>query len=114
MIGVVLSSIFQSIVNFFVRWYGIQSQFFWSKVFEFFSQLDRTFGIVVNGRLLFHPLYGDYSPVGRIIGPIFRLGRIVLGAMTYAVLFALAFTAWLVWLAIPALFILAIMVPSRI
>ena len=114
MILVLGSAIWQSIVNFFVRWYGVQSQFFWSKVFELFSQLDRTFGIVVNARLLLHPLYGDYSPVGRIIGPFFRLGRIVLGAMTYAVLFSLAFAAWLVWLAIPVLFILAIMVPGRV
>lgn len=114
MILVVLSSIWHSVVNFFVRWYGVQSQFFWSKVFEFFAQLDRTFGIVVNARLFFHPLYGDYSPVGRVIGPIFRLGRILTGAMTYCVLFALAAGAWLVWLAIPVLFILAMMVPARV
>ncbi len=114
MIFVVLSSLWHCVVNFFVRWYGVQSQFFWGKVFEFFASLDQTFGIVVNARLILQPLYGDYSPIGRIIGPVFRLGRIVFGAMTYVVLFGVAAGVWLAWLAVPVLFILAIMVPGRI
>jgi hypothetical protein len=48
-------------------------------------------------QLLFRPLYGDYSVVGRIIGPIFRLGRLLMGGVLHVLLaaaFAAAFVAW--------------------
>ncbi len=114
MIRLIVSAILQSVLNFFVRWYGTGSQFFWSRVFEWFASLDRTFGVAINARLIMHPLYGDYSPVGRVIGPVFRLGRIALGAATYALLFVFAGAAWLAWLAIPALLLITMLVPARL
>ena len=34
-------------------------------------------GVLINLKLVFQPIFGDYSYMGRVIGPIFRLGRVL-------------------------------------
>ena len=86
---------------FFVRWYVSFSKRFWGRVLDIASDLDRTFAIKINARLWLQPLYGDYSPVGRIIGPIFRTLRIFFGFVAYFFIFVFAAFLWVLWLLIP-------------
>lgn len=67
---------------------------------------DRSLAIKVTLRYFFQPLYKDYTVIGRILGIIFRTGRILIGAVVYAMIVALFLLFYLVWLAIPAVIIL--------
>ncbi len=99
-----ISQLWYRLALFFERWYREASIHYWGWVIGEFRKLDRTFALKINFRLLLHPLYGDYTPTGRILGPIFRFLRILLGLGVYLVFLSLAFTLWLIWLgAIPYL-----------
>ncbi|KKT86168.1 MAG: hypothetical protein UX26_C0023G0007 [Parcubacteria group bacterium GW2011_GWC1_45_9] len=72
-------------------------------VFYFLGTLDKNFAVLINARLWLQPLYGDYSPVGRILGPILRSLRIFSGVAVYSLILLLAFFLWLGWiLVLPA------------
>ncbi|OGY39133.1 MAG: hypothetical protein A2418_03070 [Candidatus Brennerbacteria bacterium RIFOXYC1_FULL_41_11] len=98
MISFVFKQIFHEITCFFRRWYLERSEQFWSAIFYFFRSLDKTLAIEINVRLWLKPLFNDYSPVGRVIGPIFRTLRIVFGGSIYAIVFIFAGLIWLAWL----------------
>jgi hypothetical protein len=49
----------------------------------------------------FEPLYKDYSVVGRVLGVIFRFGRVVIGAGLYAAVTLCFIAIYLVWIAVP-------------
>lgn len=92
-------------IGFFAHWYGDGSRAFLGA----YRSASRSVEDVVASRamlhLLFRPLYGDYSFVGRLIGPVFRLGRLAIGALAHAgLVFAFGF-AWLAWVAVPPLLI---------
>lgn len=57
----------------------------------------------LNLRLIFTPIYGDYTFMGRLIGFVVRLFQIVLGLALVLILAALSFIIPLVWYLIPAL-----------
>ncbi|MFN7088324.1 MAG: hypothetical protein ACK4NX_00650 [Candidatus Paceibacteria bacterium] len=95
--------------HFFYRWFIEASLDFWSWVLEYARALDKTFAILINVKLWLQPLYGDYSPVGRIIGPVFRTIRIFLGAISYAIFFGIAFLLWIFWLSIPIFIVFKIL-----
>ena len=97
MISFVGQQIFHELTCFFRRWYFERSNQLWSLVFYFLGALDKNFAVAINARLWLQPLYGDYSFVGRIIGPILRTLRIVFGSLIYLVILALAFFVWLGW-----------------
>lgn len=104
MFSFIFNQIFHEIVCFFRRWYLERSERFWSAVFAFLGVLDKNFAVAINARLWLQPLYGDYSPVGRILGPILRTIRIVFGGSVYSFVLFLAGLIWLVWLlSIPAI-----------
>ena len=63
---------------------------------------DQSFAIKVTARHFFEPLYKDYSIVGRIMGVIFRTGRIVLGGILYVLITIVFAIVYIIWLAIPA------------
>ncbi len=98
MFSFIFNQIFHEIICFFRRWYLERSEWFWSAVFAFLGVLDKNFAVAINVRLWLQPLYGDYSPVGRILGPILRTLRIVLGGLIYAIVLVIAGSLWLVWL----------------
>lgn len=93
------------IAGFFLHWYRGGSQAFLAR----YRSLSRTLENAVASRamlhLLFRPLYGDYSIVGRIIGPVFRLGRLALGGIAHLMLATLFLIGWLAWLVLPPLLI---------
>lgn len=101
MIRVLLSTVWGSMRNFVWRWYVTWTLDFWSEVVSVMSTLDRTLGVGVNARMITKPLFGDYSFIGKIIGPIFRCMRVCTGGIVYAVLWCGAGAIWLAWCAIP-------------
>ena len=63
---------------------------------------DQSFAVAITLRHFFEPLYKDYSVIGRILGIVFRAGRVAIGGVFY-LLIALVFAViYLIWIAIPA------------
>lgn len=89
------------IAGFFAHWYVDGSRAFLARYRDASRSLE---GLVASRsmlHLLFRPLYGDYSFVGRIIGPIFRTGRLAIGALAHLALAAAFLAAWLLWVLLP-------------
>ena len=97
----VIQRFFVRIFDFFFHWYVEGVGAIWSRFKKTFFDMDQTIALRITLRHLFEPLYKDYSPVGRIIGPIFRVGRILFGVAFYAVLFAFFFVIMAAWVAVP-------------
>lgn len=97
------------IVDFFHHWYIGASRYFLRGLFSFLTQLDSTFAVHITVRHFFEPLYKDYSPIGRIVGIIFRSGRVLIGSVIYIVLTAIFLAAYVAWLLVPILILLLIL-----
>jgi len=94
--------------GFFRHWYVDASHWFLRAFVAAVSHFERTLAIRVTLRHLLEPLYKDYSIVGRILGPLFRTGRVAVGVVWYfilAALFALLYLAWLT--VVPLIFLYA-------
>jgi len=61
---------------------------YWKKVFTLSVAFESAWATLITLRYFFKPLYQDYSITGRIIGPLFRLGRIIIGVGMHLVLLA--------------------------
>lgn len=93
------------VVEFFRHWYVGGTEAFIRRFTAAVRSVEAIVAVQVTLRFFFQPLFRDYTVVGRIIGPIFRLGRLAIGVVVYAVLFAMFFAAYVVWIAFPALLI---------
>ena len=71
---------------------------FWMRLLE---DLDYTFAWRLTFLHLFQPMYGDYTFVGRILGPFFRLGRLLVASVLYVVIFVVAGVGYVVWALVP-------------
>lgn len=91
---------------FFHHWYVDGSYFFGRLWMTIFLSLERTFALRITLTHFFEPLYQDYSIVGQIIGPIFRLGRVVTAGLLYSILGIFFLSLYLFWLAIPVVLLL--------
>jgi hypothetical protein len=92
---------FYRFVDFFHHWYVDGSRYLGHRFLSILRNADRTIALQITLRHFFEPLYRDYSVIGRILGVIFRTGRIVIGVIVYFFL-TLAFLAlYLLWLAAP-------------
>lgn len=69
----------KGIYGFFNFWYIRGAKDFLQRKWVFFRNLEQDMGILINLRMLFQPIYGDYTFAGRLIGPVFRLLRVSLG-----------------------------------
>ena len=87
--------------DFFHHWYVHGSRRFAHTFVSLLESLDETFAVKITLTHFFEPLYGDYSFMGRLLGPVFRIGRVSIGAAVYLVLTALFLCAYLVWLLVP-------------
>lgn len=74
---------------------------FWRTFTRGARGIEESIAVRVTLHLFFQPLFRDYSVVGRILGPIFRLGRLVVGGVAYAILFVLLLFAYVCWLILP-------------
>ena len=94
------------IAIFFHHWYVDGSYFFARHSLHLFLNLERTIAFRITAAHLFEPLYQDYSIVGQIIGPIFRLVRLIFGGIIYIILGLIALSLYIAWLAIPVILLL--------
>lgn len=87
--------------DFFHHWYVHGSRHFAHAFVNLLESLDETFAVKITLTHFFEPLYGDYSIVGRLLGPVFRIGRAGIGLSVYLVVATLFLSAYLIWLMIP-------------
>lgn len=92
---------FYRIYDFFHNWYVRGTRNILRAGFRFIAQMERTFALKETALHFFEPLYRDYSVVGRIVGPFFRAGRIVIALLYYTAVIAVTIAAVLIWISIP-------------
>ncbi len=96
---------FYRLFDFFHHWYADGSRRFAHLFISTLEVADRTFAVKITLRHFFEPLYGDYSIIGRILGLIFRTGRVLIGSVMYLIVAIVFACAYLAWLAIPTVII---------
>jgi hypothetical protein len=74
------------IVKFLFFWLVEGPKKYWKKVFSLSLAFESLWATLITLRYFFSPLYQDYSLTGRIIGPFFRLGRIIIGIFFHLLL----------------------------
>ena len=90
------------IIDFFHHWYVDGSRAIANKFMLTIEAADQSFAVKITLRHFFEPLYKDYSVIGRILGVIFRTGRIIVGGAVY-LLISIAFAVfYVIWVGIPA------------
>lgn len=101
-----IQRLFYRFVDFFHHWYVDGSRAIGHSFIGTLESADRSLALKITLKYFFRPLYGDYSPVGRVLGIIFRTFRILIGAVVYAVVAALFVAFYVAWLAVPAVIII--------
>ena len=92
---------FYRIADFFHHWYVDGSRVIAHKLISTLEDADRSLALAITIRYFFQPLYRDYSIIGRILGIIFRSGRILVGGLVYIIIIPLFIAAYLVWISVP-------------
>jgi hypothetical protein len=92
---------FYHIFDFFHHWYVDGSRAIANKYILTLEAADQSFAVKITLRHFFEPLYKDYSVIGRILGFIFRTGRIIIGGIVYLLISAAFAIVYVVWLGIP-------------
>lgn len=90
-----------NIIEFLRHWYVRSARLYWYFIINKLERIDYRLAWKITLKNLFKPLYKDYSFLGRVLGFIFRLGRLFLGAIIYSIIFAIAICFYLFWLLIP-------------
>jgi hypothetical protein len=93
------------IKDFFHHWYVDGSRWWGHRFWNILARADRTLAIKITLIHFFEPLYRDYTVIGRVLGIIFRTGRILIGAVVYLVLGMLFLIIYLLWLLLPIVLI---------
>ncbi len=78
-------------------WFIAKPKAILNLLIELIKDLDKNFAVALNLKLIAKPLYKDYSLIGRIIGPIFRFFRVLIGGAIYlfiTLIFLLIILAW--------------------
>lgn len=99
----------KGIINFFSFWYVRSSRDFWNKEIGFIKGIERDIGVIINLKLITQPIFGDYSYMGRVIGPIFRLGRVLVGFIIMSASVFAVIIMYLIWIILPPLAFLMVM-----
>ncbi len=97
----ILDRFLYRLVDFFHNWYVHGSKYLIHRFVSALESVDRTIAIKVTFRYFFQPLYKDYTIVGRILGVVFRSGRLLIGGIIYAVLVLLFVGIFIAWLIFP-------------
>jgi len=90
-------------IRFFYFWYVQSSKDFWNREIGFLKSIERDIGVIINIKLITQPIFGDYTYMGRFLGPIFRLGRVMIGLIIMAVSIATVVIIYLFWITLPLL-----------
>ncbi len=96
-----LSSLMKGISDFFVFWYWKSSKDFWQREIRFIKGVERDIGIIINLKMIMEPIFSDYTFAGRLIGPFFRLFRVLLGCACVAFFSCLIVVIYGIWLILP-------------
>jgi len=96
---------FYRFFDFFHHWYIDGSRAFEHHFVSTLKDADQTIALRITVRHFAEPLYKDYSIIGRILGVIFRSGRILLGLVFYAFIVLAFALVYLIWLSVPAIII---------
>lgn len=97
---------FYRLGDFFHNWYVHGSRNLAHFFLSVFERFDRVFAVRITLRYFFHPLYKDYSIIGRILGIIFRSGRILIGVSFYVLLAVIFLAIYVAWFSVPPTLIL--------
>lgn len=89
--------------GFFHFWYVADTRNFGLRSLAILRGAEKEWGILVNLRLITQPIFGDYSTMGRVVGPVFRLGRVLLGAIWCLLLIGLLVVVFVARLILPPL-----------
>lgn len=101
------------VTSFFHHWYIHGGRLIGHKLINVLENLDKTFALRITLTHLFQPLYKDYTIVGRIVGPIFRMGRVIIASLIYFVVIIFFLLIFIFWFSIPPLIILYIFFDFR-
>lgn len=96
---------FYRTANFFHHWYVDGTRVIGNRFMLTLEAADEFFAVKITLRHFFEPLYKDYSVIGRILGVVLRTGRVALGGMAYLLIAVIFAVAYMAWLAIPAVII---------
>lgn len=100
-LGYLAHRFFYRIFDFFYHWYYSGSRAIAHKFMTTIADIDKSIAIKVTLQHFFEPLYKDYSIIGRILGVVFRTGRILIGLLIYIVMTIIFLALFLVWIVIP-------------
>ncbi len=74
-------------------------------LFRILEITNNEVAFTLNLRLLFTPLFGDYTIIGRLMGFIFRVVRIAVGLVVTLIVFVMMLTLPVLWTILPVLLI---------
>lgn len=93
---------------FFVHWYRDGALFVYGRFLRLWRRIDQKFGLRVNARFLFQPLYQERNITGYTLGFLFRSFRLITGGALAIVLSGAMAFLFVVWLCVPAYLIVKI------
>jgi hypothetical protein len=94
--------------HFLAYWYAQSPARFLEAAKHGIGTLDGQFAVQDTLRNLNKPLFQDYTYQGRILGVVFRIGRVGLALVIYTVAAAAYLAAFILWLLFPFLCIISI------
>lgn len=94
---------------FFVHWYQNGTAYFVHAWRAIVLGLEQSLALKETIAHITQPLYSDYSMVGRIVGPVFRLIRAAIAIVLYIAISVGVGLLYLVWIAIPAAILFVIL-----
>jgi hypothetical protein len=71
---------------------------YWKAALFLTLTVEDMVAVIITLRNLFAPLYQDYSIIGRIIGPVFRIFRVILGLILHLTVFVFEIGFFIVFL----------------
>lgn len=102
----IFARFFFRVRDFFHHWYVDSSRLLFGRLFSILAEVDKTIALRLTIKHFTEPLYKDYSIVGRVLGIVFRSGRILLGVVFYPAIGIVFFAIYGTWLIIPPLIVL--------
>jgi hypothetical protein len=92
---------FYRIWMFFYDWYIASFLFIGRHCIDLLERLDRYWALRITFKNLFQPLYQDHTAVGRILGFVFRILRIICALGIYLFIILLAIVIYAAWAGLP-------------
>ncbi|MBI5220992.1 MAG: hypothetical protein HY978_04145 [Candidatus Liptonbacteria bacterium] len=105
-LGYLVGRFLGHILGFFRHWCVGGTRAILYRLVEILRTINSSFAVWITLRHLTEPLYQDYSIVGRILGPVFRAGRLLIGFLLSLIAIIVFLPILLIWEAIPPFILL--------